>query len=203
MNRVPHADPAMHVTDALRVLPPLRGEDAIVVSHMGAAREWIHLSDHPLDLHYVPSAMGGGPPLALGLALAQSHREVWLLTGDGSLLMTLGALVTVVDSGAENLTIVLIDNAAYEIIGGPKTPATRSPVDFAAVARACGLASVTHFRRLEDWRANAAAALALPGPRFIWLEVDLVHENHRLDPPCPMEEQLVRFRRALGTDSLR
>jgi thiamine pyrophosphate-dependent acetolactate synthase large subunit-like protein len=187
----------MNVTDALRVLLPLRPADAIVVSHMGAAREWIALSDHPLDLHYVPSAMGGGPPLALGLALARPEREVWLLTGDGSLLMTLGALATVVDSGAENLTIVLIDNAAYEIIGGPKTPASHGAVDFAAIAQGCGFSGVAHFRRLDDWQATAAQALKLPGPRFLWLEVDLVRENHRLDPPCPLEEQLARFLGAL------
>ncbi len=189
---------AMPVQEALRVLLPLRGEDHLVISHMGAAREWIRLSQHALDLHYVPSAMGGGPPLALGLALSQPRREVWLLTGDGSLLMTLGALVTVVESGATNLTIVLIDNAAYEIIGGPKTPGWRRGVDFAGVARASGFSSVAHFRRLEDWRAGARQALDLPGPRFIWLEAELVHENHRLDPPGPMREQLARLRRALG-----
>jgi thiamine pyrophosphate-dependent acetolactate synthase large subunit-like protein len=188
----------MAVSDALRVLVPLRSENGIVISHMGAAREWIQLSRHPLDLHYVPSAMGGGPPLALGLALAQPAREVWLLTGDGSLLMTLGALVTVIDSGATNLSIVLVDNAAYEIIGGPKTPATRHRVDFAAIARACGFSSVAHFRELNDWTAAAEGVLQAPGPRFVWLEVDLVRENHRLDPPCPMAEQLARFRRALG-----
>jgi thiamine pyrophosphate-dependent acetolactate synthase large subunit-like protein len=187
----------MPVTDALRVLLSLRPGEGIVISHMGAAREWIQLSHHPLDLHYVPSAMGGGPPLALGLALAQPQREVWLLTGDGSLLMTLGALVTVIDSGATNLTIVLIDNAAYEIIGGPKTPASGSRVDFAAIAQACGFSNVVHFWDLDDWSGAAPGFLQSPGPRFAWLEVDLVRENHRLDPPCPMRDQLARFQRAL------
>lgn len=189
----------MPVREALAALLPLRSTETIVVSHMGAAREWIKLSQHELDLHYVPSAMGGGPPLALGLALAQPHREVWLLTGDGSLLMTLGALVSVVDSSAANLTIVLIDNGAYEIIGGPKTPAARKAVDFAAIARASGYSSVAHFDRLEEWKCHAKRILGETGPRFVWLEVELVQEGHRLDPPCPMAEQLTRLRLALGT----
>ncbi len=193
MNR----EPAMNVTDALGVLPPLRSPDGIVISHMGAAREWIQLSKHPLDLHYVPSAMGGGPPLALGLALAQPDRDVWLLTGDGSLLMTLGALVTVIDSGATNLTILVIDNAAYEIIGGPKTPGAHARVDFAGFARAAGFRQVAHYRQLDAWRAEAAEVINRPGPRFICLEVELVRENHRLDPPCALAEQLARFRGAL------
>ena len=96
----------------------------------------------------------------------------------------------------------LSDNAAYEIIGGPKTPGLRRGVDFAGMARAAGFESVSHFRRLDDWRRQAAETLAAPGPRFIWLEVELVHENHRLDPPCPMEQQLTRLRRALGTEEV-
>jgi phosphonopyruvate decarboxylase len=202
MNRHREGRDAMPVTEALRILLPLRPGDGIVVSHMGAAREWIALSDHPLDLHYVPSAMGGGPPLALGLALSQPQREVWLLTGDGSLLMTLGALATVIDSGAKNLSIVLVDNAAYEIIGGPKTPGTRTRTDFAAIARGCGFASVAHFAELKEWQAGAAEAMAMPGPRFLWLEVELVRENHRLDPPCRLAEQVARLRSALRAEEM-
>jgi sulfopyruvate decarboxylase subunit beta len=188
----------MPVADALRVLLPLRPANAVVISHMGAAREWIRLSDHPLDMHYVPSAMGGGPPLALGLALARPEREVWLLTGDGSLLMTLGSLVTVIDSGATNLTIFLIDNAAYEIIGGPKTPGSRQGVDFAGMARAAGFEYVTHYHCLDAWQTDAPRILQTPGPRFVWLQVALVRENHRLDPPCPITEQLARLQQALA-----
>ena len=47
-----------------------------------------------------------------------------VVSGDGSLLMSLGSLVTVVGAGATNLSIVLLDNGIYEVTGGQKTPAT-------------------------------------------------------------------------------
>ena len=91
------------VRDQMPLVPALaalaeRRRDQIVVTTMGAAREWPRLSQHPLDFHYIPSAMGHAPMLGLGLALAQPQREVIVLNGDGCMLMSLGCLVTIVAS---------------------------------------------------------------------------------------------------------
>src|SRR5439155_17136250 len=93
----------MSVIDALQVLVELRGDDQIVITNQASARIWPKLADHPLDFHYNPSAMGGAIPLGLGLALAQPQRHVLVISGDGSLLMNLGSLITVAASGASNL----------------------------------------------------------------------------------------------------
>jgi len=77
-------------------------------------------------------------PLGLGLALAQPERAVLVISGDGALSMNLGCLVTLIDSGAANLSIVLLDNGVYDVTGGQKTAAAREGVDFAGVARAIG-----------------------------------------------------------------
>jgi thiamine pyrophosphate-dependent acetolactate synthase large subunit-like protein len=132
---------------------------------------WPDFSDHPLDFNYNPSTMGGAIPLALGLALAQPQRDVICLSGEGALLMSLGSLVTVVDSGATNLTVVVLDNAMYEVTGGQKTPASRTATDFAGLARAAGFRTVASFAPLADWQAKAAQLLASDGPRFFCLRV--------------------------------
>ncbi|HVU89478.1 MAG TPA: thiamine pyrophosphate-dependent enzyme, partial [Pirellulales bacterium] len=88
----------MPLVPALEVLLKRR-RDEIVVTTMGSAREWPRLSRHPLDFHYIPSAMGHAPMLALGMALAQPQREVLAFNGDGCMLMSLGCLVTIVASG--------------------------------------------------------------------------------------------------------
>jgi thiamine pyrophosphate-dependent acetolactate synthase large subunit-like protein len=156
------------------------------------------MSHHPLDFHYVPSTMSGAVPLALGLALAQPAREVLVLTGDGSLLMSLGCLVTVVDSGAANLTIVLLDNGVYEVTGGQKTPAAKHHVNFAGFAQAAGMPNVSHFWDLADWQDRAEAVLNAGGPRLIWLQTEPEREDYWVKPPCPMEEQVDRLRNVLG-----
>ena len=50
---------AMPLAEALAVVHQYRA-DAVVITTMGAAREWQTLEPHPKDLVYMPSSMGQG-----------------------------------------------------------------------------------------------------------------------------------------------
>ena len=191
---------AMPLVPALEVLHQLR-QDEIVVTTMGAAREWPKLSQHPLDFHYIPSAMGEAPALGLGLALAQPDRQVVVLNGDGCMLMNLGALVTIVASGARNITLVVLENGIYEVTGGQQTAAAatkQADVDISGLARAAGFASVSHFDALDAWQRNARTTLQQAGPRFILLTVEPVGAAYHLESPGPMAERLAVFQQAIA-----
>jgi thiamine pyrophosphate-dependent acetolactate synthase large subunit-like protein len=190
----------MQFVPALEVLVKLRREE-IVVTTMGSAREWPKLSQHPLDLHYIPSAMGQAPDLGLGLALAQPQREVIVLNGDGCMLINLGCLVTIVASGAKNLTLIVFDNGIYEVTGGQRTAAATVPatkVDFAGMAKAAGFASVAAFDSLDAWQQQAGDVLRKPGPRFVVLSVEPVGAAYQLESPGPLAQRLARFQEALS-----
>src|ERR1700712_321467 len=88
---------------------------------------------------YMLGSMGLAVPIALGGAIAQPHRTVFALEGDGSVLMQLGSLSTVAARGAKNLCIVIMDNGAYQITGGQVTM-TAQGTDIVGIARASGLA---------------------------------------------------------------
>jgi sulfopyruvate decarboxylase subunit beta len=188
----------MPVVDALQVLIDLRRDDQVVVTNQASARVWPKLSEHPLDFHYNPSTMGGAIPLALGLAIANPARHVLVVSGDGSLLMNLGSLVTVVGAGATNLTIVVLDNRMYEVTGGQKTPAAAAGLDLSAVARAAGFATSLAFEKLADWQARAASVLSLTGPRFVSLVVQSTPKEYLVGPTPAIAEQLSRLSRALN-----
>lgn len=192
--------PRMPFVAALEVLRSLR-TDEIVITTMGSAREWPKLSQHPLDFHYIPSAMGEAPALGLGFALAKPTRQVIVLNGDGCMLMNVGALVTIVASGATNLTLVVFENGVYEVTGGQQTAAAsaagHASVDLAAIARAAGFATVREFGDLETWQRDAAETLRLAGPRFVLLAVERV-TDYLLKSPGPMPERLARFQAALA-----
>lgn len=195
------AQSAMSLVAALEVLRQVR-TDQIVVSSMGTAREWPRLSHHPLDLHYVPSAMGQVAILGLGLALAQPARRVIALSGDGSLLMNLGCLVTIAACEPANFTLILFDNSVFEVTGGQKTAAGASqaagrPVDWIALARSAGIQTAVHFDHLADWQSQAAENLLLVGPSLIVLKVAPVTSDFSLESPGPIAERLARFRAAL------
>lgn len=194
---------SMSLIDALGVLHTARG-DAIVVPSMGAAREWAaRYETHPLDFIHVPSSMGHTPGWGLGLALAQRDRRVIVCCGDGSLLMNLGCLVTIAAAAPANLTLLVLDNAAYEVTGGQPTPAAlvgREAVDFGELARASGLRAVHEFTSLDAWTAAADRVLFADGPVCIVLRVESDPAAGPVGPLPPAREKAKALAEALGTE---
>src|SRR5580765_3730834 len=121
---------------ALDVIQRHRGE-RIIVTTMSSAGLWPAISDSPLDFAYIPSAMGHGPSLGHGLALAQPKRGVIVINGDGCALMSLGNLVTMAHHPA-NLFVIILDNGQYEVTGG-QPHAGVGHVDYALIARGAGI----------------------------------------------------------------
>ena len=181
--------------DALEVLAAARG-DQVVVTTMGSVALWPSLSDTPLDFHYLPSSMGQGVPLGLGLCLAQPGREVIVLTGDGGLLMNLGCLVTAAQYTVP-LYIVLIDNGLYEVTGGQAVPNSRR-TDFGSFATGAGIERVYSCDSRGEWERVAAEAVTGAGPVFVWLKVEGEHGKPTPTAPRPMAEQIARLCGALA-----
>jgi thiamine pyrophosphate-dependent acetolactate synthase large subunit-like protein len=185
----------MTTREALEVLAAHRGGH-VVVTTMTAVGIWPQLSDTPLDFAYLPSTMGQGPALALGLALACPGQGVIVVNGDGSMLMNLGCLVTLAEQPAD-VYVLILDNGLYEVTGGQPT-AGSGRVDFAALARAAGIVRVYSCDSLGAWRAMAAQALSGPGPVVVWLRVEGRLGQKTPAAPRSMAEQIRRLREALG-----
>src|SRR5208282_6560537 len=94
--------------EALEVLAAHRG-DYLVLTTMSSVGIWPNLSDTPLDFAYIPSAMGQGPSLGLGLALSRPERGVVVVNGEGCMLMNLGSLVTLAHHPAR-IYLLIMDN---------------------------------------------------------------------------------------------
>ncbi len=181
--------------EALQILARHRG-DRLVVTTMGSVGIWPELSDTPLDFAYLPSSMGQGPALGLGLALAQPERGVIVVNGDGCTLMNLGCLVTLAGCPAE-MFLLIIDNGLYEVTGGQSRPGVAA-TDFAGMARSAGIARTYRFETMEAWEAGAAESLTGPGPVVVCLKVAGERGLKTPAPPRPMAEQIGRLQQALG-----
>jgi sulfopyruvate decarboxylase subunit beta len=192
----------MTLVEALEVLHAARRGE-VVVTTMGNAREWQKLGKDALDLIYVPSSMGQGTSIALGIALAQPDRKVVVCNGDGSMLMNLGSLVTISAQAPANLTVIVFDNGVYEVTGAQPTaaaPALRpnsAPVDFAALARASGFTRVYTFDAVEPWRNAVGEILNGTGPTFVQLRVEPVADGGLPAFPGPAPDRAVALRAAL------
>jgi thiamine pyrophosphate-dependent acetolactate synthase large subunit-like protein len=176
--------------EALEVLAVHRGCHLVMTVH-GSVDLWKSLSDTPLDFSYVPASMGQGPSLGLGLALASSHRGVVVVSGDGSLLMNLGCLVTIANYPA-NFFLIIMDNGVYEVTGAQPTAGAGS-IDFAGIARAAGIQRIYSFQDFQGWRGQAAEALSGRGPVVIWLKVAPRQGICAPTTMRPMREQISRL----------
>ncbi len=156
-----------------QVLEPLAKHrtDEVIVTTMGVTRPWGRISDSDLDFASADSAMGHAADLALGIALARPDRTVACLNGDGSMLMTLGTLATVVGSGASNYVLFVIDNGVFEITGHQSVAAS-GQVDYAAMARAAGFQRVLTFDDARSYAESIGDILTQPGPTFVHLMVE-------------------------------
>jgi acetolactate synthase I/II/III large subunit len=112
---------ALTVEKAMAAVSALLPEGAIIVDEsVSSARFTGPLTAHskPHDLlQLTGGAIGVGPPLALGAAIAAPDRKVINLEADGSAMYTLQALWSQARVGANVLTIIWA-NRAYAILTG-------------------------------------------------------------------------------------
>lgn len=163
-----------------RALLADRGEMA-VISGLGApAWDITAIGDHPLNLP-LWGGMGGAAMIGLGLALAQPNRPVLVLTGDGEMLMGIGALATIAVKAPKNLSIVVQDNEHYGETGMQET-ATKHGVDLVAMARGAGFQRTMFVTKPEEVPALKAALHAGEGPFFAVAKIDASSKKLILPP---------------------
>lgn len=138
-------------------------KDAVIVAAAGSLpgdlqRVWRTKDYNAYHVEYGYSCMGYEVNAALGVKLAQPHREVYAMVGDGSFMMLHSELVTSIQEGAK-INVILLDNMTNGCINnlqmehgmdsfntefrfrnpqGGKLDGGFVPVDFAAIAAGYG-----------------------------------------------------------------
>jgi thiamine pyrophosphate-dependent acetolactate synthase large subunit-like protein len=171
--------------------------DLLVVTGLGSPTYDVAAAgDHALNF-YLWGAMGGAAMVGLGLALAQPRRPVLVVTGDGEMLMGLGAFATIAARNPGNLTIAVLDNEAYGETGGQKSH-TAHGTDLAAVARACGIADSRIIEEEADLQSFAERIHRLGDSSAVGILKISTGEDQRVLPSRDASFLKDRFRLALG-----
>lgn len=188
--------------DALRAVVDAAPPGTVLVATTGMlGRELFELraargEDGSRDFLTV-GGMGHASSIALGIARAAPDDDVWILDGDGALLMHLGALPVIAASRARNLTHVLFDNEVHDSVGGQ--PTSIGATDAVALASAAGYPVA---RRVD---ASDAILLALTelsrvdGPRFLHVPVRPGHRGDLGRPTRTPAESRAAFAAAVRT----
>ena len=153
-----------------RLVARMKGDEAIVGGIGNTNFDLWAAGQRPQNF-YMLGSMGLACPIALGVALAQPHRRVIGIEGDGSILMQLGSLGTIAARDQKNLIIVILDNGAYQITGGQPTLTARG-ADIVAIARGAGLAKSAWAADEKDFESRIDRALAGDGPWLIAVRTD-------------------------------
>lgn len=140
--------------------------DAVVVSNLGVASYVLAEVEDRARNFYLWGSMGSTTATGIGVALG-TDEQVTVLTGDGSLTMSLGICSTVVTADPSNLTVVCFDNSIYGTTGGQPTPS----IDFAAAAEAQGLPA-TSVANDDAFAAAYTEAVETDGPSLIECTVE-------------------------------
>jgi len=127
--------------DAIKIILDNLNDNDVIVSTTGkTSREVFEYREknkqgHANDFLTVGS-MGHTSQIALGIALMKMDRQIYVLDGDGALIMQMGTLPILGTEAPVNFTHILINNGAHDSVGGQPTAAFK--IDFPAIAKACG-----------------------------------------------------------------
>jgi len=149
----------MNRLEATRVVVAAAGDAPIVASLGHPAYDLFAAGDRPQNF-YTWGSMGMASSIGLGLALAKPEARIFVVDGDGALLMNLGSLATIGLLGPPNLVVVVMDNGAFATTGGQSSP-TAHGADLEAAARAMGVDAATA-RTEDDLRALVSGARRAP-----------------------------------------
>jgi thiamine pyrophosphate-dependent acetolactate synthase large subunit-like protein len=174
-----------------------RHQDFLIVAGLGGTASDVGaVTGDAAHVYSLAGAMGAACMMGLGLALARPDKRVLVVTGDGELLMNVGALATIAVVDPANLAILCVDNGHYGETGWQKSH-TSLGVDLEKIAIGCGIKHTRTVVGAADIAAGARLLREGNGASFVCLRVKPT------EPPAFKRNfdaslQRDRFRASLG-----
>jgi thiamine pyrophosphate-dependent acetolactate synthase large subunit-like protein len=182
---------------AMATLLANRKDDLLVIPGLGSTCWDLAAAGDNDRNFYLWGAMGGAAMIGLGLALAQPDKRVLVVTGDGEMLMGLGALATIGVKQPKNLAVVVFDNGHYGETGMQPSHTSKGGVDLLGVARSCGIGTCLEVID-EAGLVDLVARLNAPvGTLFARVPIAIA-EPPRVLPERDGAVLKTRFRAAIG-----
>ncbi|UCH62840.1 MAG: phosphonopyruvate decarboxylase [Fidelibacterota bacterium] len=178
----------------IQVLAEEARASSIILGTTGyTGRELKQVIDRP-GTFYTAGSMGCIGSVGLGIATQCPDRKVYVLDGDGALLMKMGTLATIGLYQMPNLVHIVFDNGQYESTGGQLTAS--SAVDFPGLALNSGYRYAMSVDTLDEFRDFLKKSANTSGPAMCRVKVQpgtLPDLERPSDSPEQLRDQFRAF----------
>lgn len=153
------------------IISSLKPSDIVVATTGKTSRELFELREargerHDRDL-LVVGGMGHASAIACQIARDVPDRTVYIIDGDGALLMHMGTLATIGSLAPPNLRHIVIHNKTHESVGG--LPTTAPTLRLASIAEANGYTACFSVSTIAD--AQKIIIQMRRAPDTVFLEI--------------------------------
>lgn len=168
-------DYEMNREQAIRLIMSRFTTNELIVSTTGkTSRELYEFRTSQNQVHakdfLTIGGMGHASSIAMGLARAQPSRKVICLDGDGAVLMHMGSLAIIGQSGVKNILHIVINNGAHDSVGGQ--PTVGFGIDLGGIARSCGYRFARSVKDAGALDKAISELLHSEGPSFLEVRVN-------------------------------
>ncbi len=186
--------------DIIKKITEVTGEDAIVSTTGKASRELFEIREakgqsHGYDFLTVGS-MGHSSSIALGIALQKPEKRVWIVDGDGSILMHMGSMALLGANAPKNVVHIVINNGAHETVGGMPTVAEK--IDLVKIAEGCGYQRAVCVVGFDALEASLKEAKRFEGLSFIEVKCSIGARDNLGRPTTTARENKEAFMKSIS-----
>jgi len=180
--------------EALKIINRVTGKGTVIIATTGyTGRELYEIDDRENQIYMVGS-MGCALPLGFGVAITKPKLKIYVIDGDGALLMRTGTMATVGAHQPENLIHILLDNEVHESTGGQGT--VSGGVSFSTIAKGFGYRHSFSSDSLQKFEELLNLASSQGGPTFIHFKIKKGTSGNLGRPvitPIQVKERLIKY----------
>jgi len=118
--------------DAIKIASHVIADSPIISANGFISRDLFEADDKTTNFYMIGS-MGLSSSIALGVALKNPRKRVYVFDGDGNILMNLGSLTTIGKLKPKNLIHLIFDNQSHASTGGQ--PSNTRNIDLYKIAK--------------------------------------------------------------------
>ena len=118
--------------EAIKIASEAAADSPIISANGYISRDLFETADKDANFYMIGS-MGLSSSIALGVALKNPAKRVYVFDGDGNILMNLGSLTTIGKLRPKNLIHLVFDNQSHESTGGQ--PSNTRKIDLYKIAK--------------------------------------------------------------------